>query len=189
MAMVLWRLCVLSLVLSVCTAALAESVYRWRDEKGVLHFSDIPPKGIQAEQVNLSKISVVSMPKVEVPDEALSPECEEGPDGEQVCKEADRSSAAASGSDQPGAGQDAAAAPVVSGKQGAERKDTLETGLQEIKDYDKRKRIEEIEKEREIQRVRRLTPGERKPNDPDMDPVRRIPKTVNEKLREKNLGE
>lgn len=185
--MVFWRLCVLPLVLSVSTAALAESVYRWRDEKGVLHFSDIPPKGIQVEQVNLSKISVVSMPKVEVPDEALSPECEEGPDGEQVCKEAGTSSAAASGSGQPGAGQEAAS--VVPTKQGDQRKDTLETGVQEIKDYDKRKRIEEIEKEREIQRVRRLTPGERKPKDPDIGPVRRIPKTVNEKLREKNLGE
>jgi hypothetical protein len=61
----------------------------------------------------------------------------------------------------------------------------------QMADYDKRKRIEEIEKEREIRKVRRLTPGERKLKDPDMDPdtdtdtVRRIPKTVNEKLREK----
>jgi hypothetical protein len=151
----------------------------------MLHFSDIPPKGIQAEQVNLSKISVVSMPAVEVPDEALSAECKEGPNGEQVCNAADRSPATASGSGQPGAGQDAVAAPAVTGKQGAERKDTLETGLQEIKDYDKRKRVEEIKAEREIKKVRRLTPGERIPKDPDMEPVRRIPKTVNEKLREK----
>jgi hypothetical protein len=197
----LWGLCIGLLLAGLSAAAMAEPVYRWTDDRGVRHFSGVPPKDVGAEQVKLQPISVVSIPRsVSAGEASVLPECEPGYSGDEVCEPGQQRRTQGSESE-AALPQDRSAATQ---KRGAVRDDTLESRTEKLvdynekkqmADYDKRKRIEEIEKEREIRKVRRLTPGERKLKDPDMDPdtdtdtdtdtVRRIPKTVNEKLREK----
>lgn len=41
------RACALALLTSICSAALANKVYQWKDAKGVTHYSDSPPPGDQ----------------------------------------------------------------------------------------------------------------------------------------------
>jgi hypothetical protein len=186
---ILWGLFIGLLAASLSAAAMAEPVYRWKDARGLWHFSDVPPRNGEAQEAKLQPLSVVSMPRAASAGEAsVPPECAPGYRGDQVCEPGQQSPLPAS---EPGAAapDDGAAA---SEKRGAVREDTLESRSEKLIDFNEKKRdaefarqkrIEEIEEEREIKKVRRLTPGDR--ND---DPTDRIPKTVNQKLQDKNVG-
>ena len=58
------------LLLLICTLSVqAESLYRWVDAQGVVHYSEVPPADMQAQRINVAtpaKIGTVS-PKQEEP--------------------------------------------------------------------------------------------------------------------------
>ncbi len=47
----------ISLVLMICliSAPAFSQIYKWKDKKGNIHFSDSPPQGVKAKEVNLRR--------------------------------------------------------------------------------------------------------------------------------------
>lgn len=167
-----------ALLAGLCAGTLADQVYRWTDEKGKQHFSDVPPEGVDAKPVTFSNMSVVSMPKVEPVSGAesnLPPECEPGYRGDVPCPLVSRSG---EGRVEGTAEPEAAQAPddTLSGDGPPQdetsnrlRREPLETRSEQIEDYDQQERVEEIEKDTEAAKKYE----------------REEPKTLTEKLREK----
>ncbi len=182
-------------LLCVGATAVAAPVYRWTDERGVQHFSDVPPAGVKSEAVDYSNVSVIPMfgsdTAASAADESVAPACEPDYSGDEVCETGQQGAVPSPESES--APESAVASPddgaAATRKKGEIREDVLESQSEKLSDYDKQKRIDEIREERELRKERRLTPGERKPDDPQNDAADRIPKTVAEKLRKKNLGE
>ncbi|NVK40873.1 MAG: DUF4124 domain-containing protein [Oceanospirillaceae bacterium] len=151
------------------TSALAEQVYRWKDESGKWHFSDVPPKGVNAESVKFSNMSVVSMPKpaprASGAEPGMPPECAPDYRGDGECP--DRSRARTQSVQERGKATEVAPEQQRSGQV---RKDRLETGAEQIKGYDKSERVKEIEERNEAAKQYE----------------RDTPPTLNEKLRARN---
>nr|WP_067292618.1 DUF4124 domain-containing protein [Marinobacterium profundum] len=191
--MTFWRWCLWPLLICVSSAAMAGSVYRWRDETGVLHFSGVPPAGVAAEEVRLGRISVVSMTRsTSVGEVPVVPECAPGYSDDEVCESA-QPSRALEPEPEVESPQDQL---TPTRKHGEIRDDTLESRTEKLIDYNKRKQMEDVDKqgrikeikaERKLRAERRFTPGTRKPKDPETKAtVRMVPKTVNKRLSEKN---
>lgn len=160
---------VAGLLFVACTSVLAEQVYRWKDESGKWHFSDVPPKGVNAEAVKFSNMSVVSMPKpaprASGAEPGMPPECAPGYRGEGECPDTSRART------QSAQGRETEVeVPPEREQAGEVRKDRLETGSEQIKGYDKSERVKEIEERNEAARKYE----------------RSKPPTLNEKLRARN---
>ncbi|UTW11513.1 DUF4124 domain-containing protein [Marinobacterium rhizophilum] len=141
---------------------MADPIYRWRDDRGVLHFSGVPPVGVEVEEVRPGRISVVSMP----PARPAEPDCDPG--AAEPCEVLPVPGKEASAAPGPLAEPDA----VAEVPDRERRRDTLGSRSQRLRDYDRRERIGEIRSRREA--TRRYE--------------RDKPKTVSQQLRERAEG-
>lgn len=164
---------------AVCAGALADAVYRWKDEKGKWHFSDVPPEGVGAEPFEYSNMSIVSMPKpvqgASAAETGLPPECEPSYRGDKPCPlispsgERPVEGAEKSAEDKTKVDDSAEKEPERE-RSGEVRKDTLRNRAEQIKDYNKPERVEEIRERTEATKSYE----------------RGKPPKVNEKIRERN---
>lgn len=76
------RLALCALVLAAfgvtSTPAAADAAYRWKDAEGRVHFSDRPPPGVNAQQIELQKTPSVQAQPVTPPSAAPADKSSEG---------------------------------------------------------------------------------------------------------------
>lgn len=164
--MAYWRWCVWLLLICVGSAAMADPVYRWRDDRGVLHFSGVPPKGVAAEEVQPGRISVVSMPRAT----PAEPDCV--PAEGEPCEAAPGDPATNVTPGQAKKPEVIEPDAVAEAPDRERRRDSLSSRSERLRGYDRRERIDEIKSRRE----------DTKSYERDK------PKTVSQQLRERAEG-
>ena len=69
------RACVLLLLATACSVALADKVYQWKDAKGVTHYSDSPPPGQQYKDRRIDRSGAATQEVAPAGKSVEDPQC------------------------------------------------------------------------------------------------------------------